>query len=150
MDEVDRRLLSSLQRDALQSYMALGQAAGLSAGSAHDRVRKLREREIIRRTTIDVDPGAVGRGLLAYVMVEAHAWMGDAATAQALQALPDVVEAHVIAGGASLLLKVRTESTEALQSVLRDIYKIDGVSGTETIVALDTFFERPVNVGALG
>ncbi|HEY2795956.1 MAG TPA: Lrp/AsnC ligand binding domain-containing protein, partial [Micromonosporaceae bacterium] len=46
------------------------------------------------------------------------------------------------------LLKIRTESTEALQAVLRDIYKIKGVSGTQTIVALETFFERPVYVGS--
>jgi Lrp/AsnC family transcriptional regulator, leucine-responsive regulatory protein len=147
MDDIDRRLVGALQRDALQSYVALGQVAGLSAGSAHDRVRKLRERGVIRRTTIDVDPAGVGRGVLSFVMVEANAWMGDAPTAAAIAALPDVVEAHVVAGGASLLLKIRTASTEQLQLVLRDIYKIKGVSGTETIVALDTFFERPVHVG---
>ena len=118
-----------------------------SAGSAHDRVRKMRDRGIIRRTTVDVDPAAIGRSVLSFVMVEASAWMGDAPTAAAVAALPDVVEAHIVAGGASLLLKIRTESTEQLQSVLRAIYKIKGVSGTQTIVALDTFFERPVNVG---
>jgi Lrp/AsnC family leucine-responsive transcriptional regulator len=147
VDEIDRRLVGALQRDALQSYVALGRVAGLSAGSAHDRVRKMRDRGIIRRTTVDVDPAAIGRSVLSFVMVEASAWMGDAPTAAAVAALPDVVEAHIVAGGASLLLKIRTESTEQLQSVLRAIYKIKGVSGTQTIVALDTFFERPVNVG---
>jgi Lrp/AsnC family transcriptional regulator, leucine-responsive regulatory protein len=148
MDEIDRRLVGALQRDALQSYVALGQIAGLSAGSAHDRVRKMRERGLIRRTTVDIDPGAVGRGVLSFVMVEANAWMGDASTASALAALPDVVEAHIVAGGASLLLKIRTAGTEQLQAVLREIYKIKGVSGTETIVALETFFERPINVAS--
>jgi DNA-binding Lrp family transcriptional regulator len=147
VDDIDRRLVGALQRDALQSYVALGRVAGLSAGSAHDRVRKMRDRGIIRRTTVDVDPAAIGRSVLSFVMVEASAWMGDAPTAAAVAALPDVVEAHIVAGGASLLLKIRTESTEQLQSVLRAIYKIKGVSGTQTIVALDTFFERPVNVG---
>ncbi|MFC7640114.1 Lrp/AsnC family transcriptional regulator [Streptosporangium lutulentum] len=65
MDAVDRALLKELQRDATQAYAALGQAVGLSAGSAHERVRKLRESGVIRRTTIDVDPAAVGRGVLA-------------------------------------------------------------------------------------
>lgn len=148
MDEIDRRLLAALQRDALMSYAALGQVAGLSAGSAHERVRKMRERDIIRRTTIDVDPASVGRGVLAFVMVDANAWMGDPPTARAVAALPDVVEAHIVAGGASLLLKIRARTTEELQAVLRDIYKIKGVSGTQTIVALETFFERPVNVDA--
>jgi Lrp/AsnC family transcriptional regulator, leucine-responsive regulatory protein len=146
VDPVDRRLVGALQRDALQSYVTLGRVAGLSAAAAHDRVRKMRERGVIRRTTVDIDPAAAGRGVLSFVMVEANAWMGDAPTAAAIAALPDVVEAHIVAGGASLLLKIRTESTEALQAVLRDIYQIKGVSGTQTIVALETFFERPVNV----
>nr|WP_225953343.1 Lrp/AsnC family transcriptional regulator [Kibdelosporangium phytohabitans] len=141
---MDRQLLAELQRDATQAYAALGQAIGLSAGAAHERVRKLREQGIIRRTTVDVDPAAIGRGVAAYVLVEANAWMGDAETKAALEALPEVVEAHVIAGPATLLVKVRTETTEELQASLRRLYAIDGVTGTQTTIVLETFFERPV------
>ncbi|MGV9367061.1 Lrp/AsnC family transcriptional regulator [Amycolatopsis sp. NPDC003731] len=145
MDEVDRMLLSELQRDATQAYAALGKAVGLSAGAAHERVRKLREQDVIRRTTVDVDPAAVGRGVAAFVLVEANAWMGDHPVREALEALPEVVEAHVIAGPASLLVKVRTATTEDLQSSLRRLFAIDGVTGTQTIVVLESFFERPVD-----
>jgi len=144
VDDQDRRLLAELQRDATQAYAALGQAVGLSAGAAHERVRKLREQGVIRRTTIDVDPSAVGGGVAAFVLVEANAWMGDAPVREALEAVPEVVEAHVIAGPAALLVKIRTPTTEALQATLRRLFTIDGVTGTQTIVVLDTFFERPV------
>ncbi|MET8348463.1 MULTISPECIES: Lrp/AsnC family transcriptional regulator [unclassified Micromonospora] len=144
VDDIDRALLARLQDDATQSYAALGKAVGLSAGSAHDRVRKLRERGVIRRTTIDVDPAAVDRGVSAFVMVDGNTWMGD--TCAALAAMPGIQEAHVIAGAASLLVKIRTATTEDLQAVLRGIFDIDGVTGTQTIVVLETFFERPVSV----
>jgi Lrp/AsnC family transcriptional regulator, leucine-responsive regulatory protein len=145
MDQIDRALIAQLQRDATQSYAALGQSVGLSAGAVHERVRKLRERGAIRATTVDVDPKALGLGVLSYVMVDSNAWMGD--TAAAFAALPEVQEAHVIAGAASVLLKVRTPTTEQLQDVLRRIYDISGVSGTQAIVVLETFFERPITVG---
>jgi DNA-binding Lrp family transcriptional regulator len=141
VDETDQILLVALRRDATQSYAALGKAAGLSAGAAHERVRKLRERGVIRRTTIDVDPVAVGRPVLAFVMVEANAWMGDAPTRAGLAALPEVEEAHIVAGSASLLVKIRTGTTEQLQDVLRRVFEIDGVTGTRTIVVLETVFE---------
>lgn len=144
MDHIDRTLLAELQRDATQSYAALGRAAGLSAGAAHERVRKLRERGVIRRTTVEVDPAVVGGGVLAYVMVDSNAWMGD--SADAFAALPEILEAHVIAGSATMLVKVRTTTTEQLQDVLRRLYAIDGVSGTQATVVLETFFERPVAV----
>ncbi|MEW2412210.1 Lrp/AsnC family transcriptional regulator [Streptomyces sp. NPDC046866] len=142
MDDIDRALVRCLQQDAGQSYAALGAAVGLSAGAAHERVRKLRERGVIRRTTVDVDPAAVGSGVLTYVMVDANAWMGDSAAA--FEAIAEIQEAHVIAGSASVLVKVRTATTEQLQEVLRRLYAIDGVSGTRATVVLETFFERPL------
>ncbi|WP_327088624.1 Lrp/AsnC family transcriptional regulator [Nonomuraea sp. NBC_01738] len=144
MDDIDRMLIGLLQEDATQSYAVLGKAVGLSSGAAHERVRKLRERGVIRRTTIEVDPVAVGRGVLAYVLVDGSTWMGD--TAERLLALPAVEEAHVIAGPASVLVKVRTASTKDLQDILRRIFEIDGVTSTQTIVVLESFFERQVNV----
>ncbi|MER7211696.1 Lrp/AsnC family transcriptional regulator [Streptosporangium sp. NPDC020072] len=145
MDQNDHVLIAQLQRDATQSYAALGQSVGLSAGAVHERVRKLRERGAIRATTVDVDPKALGLEVLSYVMVNSNAWMGD--TAAAFAALPEVQEAHVIAGAASVLLKVRTPTTEQLQDVLRRIYDIPGVSSTQAIVVLETFFERPITIG---
>ncbi|GGP96575.1 MULTISPECIES: Lrp/AsnC family transcriptional regulator [Streptomyces] len=142
MDDIDRALVLRLQQDAGQSYAALGTAVGLSAGATHERVRKLRERGVIRRTTIDVDPAAVGSGVLAYVMVDSNAWMGE--SADDFAAIPEIQEAHIIAGSASVLVKVRTSSTEQLQDVLRRLYAINGVSGTHATVVLDTFFERPL------
>ena len=143
MDDIDRRLLALLQEDAARPYAALGQAVGLSAGAAHERVRKLRERGVIRGTVVDVDPVKIGRGVLAFILVDSNAWMGDSAAAFA--AVTEIQEAHIVAGSASVLVKVRTATTEQLQDVLRRLYAIDGVSGTQAIVALDTFFERPVS-----
>lgn len=145
VDDIDRALIAELQRDATQAYAALGKAVGLSAGAAHERVRKLRERGVIRRTTVEVEPAALGRGVLAFVMVDSSAWLGDSAAAFA--AIPEVQEAHIIAGAASVLIKVRTATTEQLQDVLRRLYGIEGVSGTQATVVLETFFERPVDGG---
>ncbi|MGC4818614.1 Lrp/AsnC family transcriptional regulator [Micromonospora sp. DT63] len=146
VDDVDRALITQLQRDATQSYATLASAVGLSAGSAHERVRKLRERGVIRRSTVDVDPAAVGRGVSAFVLVSADSWMGDAPTRDALVAIPEIQEAHIIAGAASLLVKIRTATTEDLQAALRRIFGVDGVTGTQAMVVLETFFERPVSV----
>jgi DNA-binding Lrp family transcriptional regulator len=144
VDDIDRSLLTLLQADASQSYATLGQSVGLSTGAAHERVRKLRERGVIRRTTIEVDHDAVGRGMLAFVLVEASTWMGGDEVRDALMDLPDVQEAHIVAGSASLLLKIRTASTEDLQVVLRRIYELDQVLTARSVVVLETFFERPL------
>ena len=148
IDDVDRELLAQLQEDATQSYAALGQAVGLSAGAAHERVRKLKAAGVIRRTTVEVDPAALGHGILSYVLLDTDIWMGDEPTLRSLQAIPAVEEAHIIAGPASVLVKVRTATTEDLQATLRALHQVDGVTSTQTIVVLESFFERPLAVRA--
>ena len=60
--------------------------------------------------------------------------------------IPAVQEAHIIAGPASVLVKVRTATTEDLQATLRALHKIDGVTSTQTIVVLESYFERAPDV----
>lgn len=84
--------------------------------------------------------------MLAYVLVNAIAWMGEPSIREALLALAAVEEAHVVAGAATLMVKVRAASTDKLQQTLRDLHGLPGVSGTDTIVVLETFFERAVDV----
>ncbi|MEV0796693.1 Lrp/AsnC family transcriptional regulator [Kribbella sp. NPDC050281] len=143
IDETDRKLLTELQLDATQSYATLGQVVGMSAGATHERVRKLKAAGVIRRTAVEVDPAAVGQGVLAFVLLDADAWMGDEPTLRALEEIPAVQEAHIIAGPASVLVKVRTATTEDLQATLRALHQVDGVTSTQTIVVLESCFERP-------
>ncbi|MFJ7267289.1 Lrp/AsnC family transcriptional regulator [Streptomyces sp. NPDC099050] len=143
MDDIDRALIQCCQEDAGQPYAALAASVGRSAGATHERVRKLRERGVIRRTTVEVDPAAVGSGVLAYVMVGSTAWMGDSRAA--FDGIAEIEEAHIIAGSASVMVKVRrTATTEQLQDVPRRVYTTDGVSGTQDTVVLETSFERPL------
>ena len=114
----------------------------MSAGAAHERVRKLKTSGVIRRTTVEVDPVALGRQVTAFVLLDANAWMGDEPTQHALRAIEAVEEAHVIAGPASILVKVRTATTEDLQSALRALHQVAGVTSTQTVVVLESLFER--------
>jgi Lrp/AsnC family leucine-responsive transcriptional regulator len=145
MNEIDYALLSQLRTDAGRSYAELGQAVGLSPAAAHERVRKLRASGTIRGTTIDINPESLGRGVLAFVHIEANAWMGGCGPD--LVAIPEIEEAHIVAGQTSVLAKVRTASTLHLQVVLRRIFDIPGVTGTQATVVLEPLFERGIQIG---
>jgi Lrp/AsnC family transcriptional regulator, leucine-responsive regulatory protein len=146
VDTIDRTLLGLMQEDATRTYVELGEAVHLSAPAAHERVRKLRESGVIQRTTIDVDPEAVGKGMLVFALVDSSEWMGDAGTATSFLAIDGVEAAYAVAGKACVLAKIRTRTPSELQDVLREIYAIDGARGTESIVVLETLFERPMSV----
>lgn len=146
IDATDRRLLSALVEDATISYAELGERAALSAPAAHERVKRLRRSGVIRQTTAILDPDAVNKPLLAFVHVSTSGW-GKTSGLMAIAQYPEVEEIHSVAGDTSMLLKVRTVDTHALEHLLAYLYDIPGVIATRSYFVLSTYLERTVQPG---
>jgi DNA-binding Lrp family transcriptional regulator len=58
-----------------------------------------------------------------------------------LEAIPNVLECHAVAGEWAYLLKIRAESTADLERVLHLIRKVDDVNRTQSVIGLSTAFE---------
>ncbi|MDY0870707.1 Lrp/AsnC family transcriptional regulator [Dongia rigui] len=141
MDATDRKLLALLADDAETAYRDLGERLGLSAPSVFERVKKLKAQGVIKRNTIAIDGEAIGRPLLAFVHVNTEGW-GKSPELMAIQDDPRIEEIHAVAGDTCLIIKVRCESTKALEQLLKRIYDVPGVQGTRSYIALNTYLER--------
>ncbi|WP_186135109.1 Lrp/AsnC family transcriptional regulator [Burkholderia gladioli] len=146
LDPIDRKLLGVLVEDATMSYAELGKRVALSAPAVHERVKRLRRSGVIRRTSVQISPQAIGRSLLAFVHVDTKGW-GKTPELMKLSNCPEVEEIHSVAGDTSMLLKIRTEDARALEALLSSLYEIPGVSTTRTYVVLSTYLERSVQAG---
>jgi len=142
IDETDARILELLQRDGRESYAEVGQSVGMSGPSAHERVKKLEARGIIRGYAALVDPTLLGYGVLAYMFIKqvpgtiATDLTGDFAE------MDEIEECHHIAGEADYLLKVRATDTRHLERILHKIQSVPHVFTTETQVVFSSAFER--------
>lgn len=143
LDEFDRRILGILTKDARQTYAMIGETVGLSAPAVHERIKRMRQTGVITLTAALLDSAAVGKPLLAFVHVDADGW-GKSEKMMQLSQYPEVEEIHSVAGDTSVVLKVRTASTDALEHFLAQIYKLQGVRSTKSYVVLSTYLERPV------
>jgi DNA-binding Lrp family transcriptional regulator len=143
LDAFDRKILSVLVRDANVSDADLGQRIGLSAPAVHERVKRMRRTGVIRQTSVLLDPVAIGKPLLAFVHVDTRGW-GKTPELMAIAELPEVEEVHSVAGDTSMLLKVRTENSHALEGLLARIYDVPGVVSTRSYIVLSAHMERPV------
>ena len=142
MDRIDLRLLELLQADGRRPYAELGSEVGISGPSAHERVKKLEARGVIRGYSASVDPAKVGLGVLAFTwLTQAPGTAGEDLT-DSFAALPEVEECHHIAGEADYLLKIRARDMAHLGDLVRSIQAIEQVFTTETDVAFSTGFER--------
>ena len=70
LDAVDRRLVRELTADGRASYTDLAERVGLSVSAAHQRVRRLEQRGVIRGYSARVDPDLLGLPLTAFVSVK--------------------------------------------------------------------------------
>lgn len=70
MDQLDRKILNLLQRDASRSNVSVAEEVGLSPSSCLRRVRRLQKTGIIDRIVAILNPAKTGRGSKAMVTVE--------------------------------------------------------------------------------
>ena len=146
LDEKDARILEILQRDGRASNVELARAVELTPSATLERVRKLEERGLIKGYTAILDPHAVGLGLVAFIFLrvdDPEDLIGRAeGTAEALSALPSVLELHHLAGEDCFLMKVRARDTDDLYRFLRDeLGRFKAIRGTRTTIVLKTVKE---------
>ena len=137
IDSVDRAVIAALVQDARISLTDLAEAISVSRSTAHARLQRLRDENVITGFTATIDPQAVGLGVaaLVFIDIEQHDWRTLRAD---LAAIPGVEYLAMCAGRFDLMLIARAESIPALRDVLLEqIQRIAGVRSTETVVILD-------------
>jgi Lrp/AsnC family leucine-responsive transcriptional regulator len=142
LDDTDRALLARLQEDGGTPYAELGVVVGLSASAITDRLKRLKQKRILRRIVAEVDPVALGREFLVFLLVE----IGDMRQEQQFRARmaerSEVLECHHIAGDYSYLLKLRLAGPGHFERFLSEQVKtIGGIRRTHSIIALSTIKE---------
>lgn len=144
LDRTDFALVGALQQNAAQRLEDLGRLVELAPSSVHERLRRLERAGVIRRWTVECDAEALGLPVLAFVGVRSTRPCSE--LRPALEAVPEIEECHSVAGGLSMMLKVRAPSTAALLTLAERLRQVPGVEGTETTIVLATQFARPFRV----
>ena len=142
MDDLDYRLIDLLQRDGRATQLELSRAVGLSQPAVAERIRKLEERGVITGYAAHVDPSKLGRDITAFIGVSIEHPKYFEGFAKKVLALPEVLEAHRVAGQDSYILKVRTRNTKTLDTLLVETLRvISGVTRTHTTIVLTSIKE---------
>jgi Lrp/AsnC family transcriptional regulator, cysteine-sensing transcriptional activator len=127
LDALDRNILKVLQRDASLSLDEIARELGASKTPVWNRIRKMRETGVIRKETVIVDPDAIGLESCFFVLIRTSQHDADwlARFLKAVQARPEVMEAHRLAGDIDYILKVRVTNArgydEFYQALIKDV-----------------------------
>lgn len=109
IDDIDRRILSALQRDAGQSLEALGAEIGLSRNACWRRIRVLEEAGVITGRIATVDAARLGLGLQVFMQIRTNAHAPDwlRAFSAATRAMPEIQGVYRMSGDLDYLIRAR-------------------------------------------
>jgi len=141
LDEKDEAILQSLEIDSRKGTQAIADSLSLPRVTVHDRIRRLKEKGVIKRFTIQRDPRAVGLELRAFIFIRCERGQVDRRdVAEQLIALPFCIRVSIITGDWDLLVEVVASSMDTLgDAILDQLSKVPGVSGTQTMVSFYEF-----------
>jgi Lrp/AsnC family transcriptional regulator len=108
LDAIDRKILMVLQEDASLSVAEIGDRVGLSSTPCWKRIQRLEADGVILRRVALVDQNKIGLGITVFVSVESsdhsEAWLKK--FAEAVSAMPEVMEFYRMAGDVDYMLRV--------------------------------------------
>jgi DNA-binding Lrp family transcriptional regulator len=138
IDALDARLILLLAAEPRIGVLEASRRLGVARGTAQARLDRLQSRGVITGFGPDVDPAALGYGVMGFATLEIRQKGGHDAVAEHLAGIPEVLEAYTITGAADLMCRIVARSNADLQRVIDRIVAYDGIVRTSTVIALAT------------
>lgn len=135
MDDIDRRLLLLLTKDARASAADLGRALGVSRGTINNRIEKMMRLSIIESFTVDIGRGEKESQISAFALVHLNA-DDDGVVKSSLRRIEEVIEVSTLSGAFDLVIELRCASLDRLDTVLDKIRKLPDVADTQSHIRL--------------
>lgn len=150
MDDVDRAILRELGADARLPFRDLGARVGLSPNAAAARFRRLVDRGVIARFTVELGPGAGddaapagavtprGPGMEVFIDVRLREGVTCDDFAQSHRAFAEIVDAAHVTGPYDYLVHAVVPDAAGLDRLVRRLKAEAGVTQTSTRLAIRT------------
>lgn len=140
IDEIDKRILFELQQNARITNQDLADRVGLSPSPCLRRVRLLEERGVIDGYHARVNAEALEMRVTAFVYLTLESHFNDvvAKVEEMIVSIPQVQEAHLLAGAHDYVLRITCRSLAEYEEILRtQLRRIPSISSIQTTFAMN-------------
>ena len=133
MDDLDRRILNHLRRDARTAYTEIATRVGTSEGTVRNRVERMSEEGVIERFTVTTRTGNVR----AMVEISVDMNVNTDEVSDRLADWSDVDFVWQVSGEEDIVLVVDCVDTSAVNELISRARELEDVEGTKTRLILD-------------
>lgn len=138
-DDIDRRILRLLQRDASLSVADIADKVGLSTTPCWRRIQNMEKAGVIRARVALLDRASLNVGVTVYVSLRAgrhsHEWLED--FARNVSRIEEVVEFYRMSGDVDYLLKIVVPDIAAYDDVYKRLIKAAEFSDVSSAFAME-------------
>lgn len=146
MDEIDKKIVTQLQKNARTPLKTMAEHVFLSSPAVSARIERLEKEGIISGYEAKVNHAKLGYHITAFINLEIQP-VQKAEFYPFVQACPNVLECNCVTGDFSMLLKVAFQDTMSLDSF---ILKLQKFGRTSTQIVFSTAVEsRGIDVTTL-
>lgn len=135
MDSIDNKIIELLSRNAAISSVEISKEVNLSVPAVNKRVQKL-EKEVIERFTILTDRKALGKNVVAFVLIVMRYGDGVEKFLSYVKDDKDILECYALTGEYDYLIKICARDVEGLEDKLLDLKRQKGVVKSYTMLSL--------------
>ncbi|MCG8424697.1 MAG: Lrp/AsnC family transcriptional regulator, partial [Proteobacteria bacterium] len=140
IDEIDRVILRVMQADASLSLDRIADKAGLSKTAVWNRIQRLQQAKVIERQTVVIDPAKVGLIETFFIQIRTSAhesgWLEKFNAV--VRDMPEITEAHRLAGEIDYILKVQVPSTRHFDAFYKRLVGQISVFNVTSSLSMET------------
>ena len=139
LDDIDRKILRALLKDARLTVAQLAEQIGLSNSPAWTRLKRLEQDGFIEGyvTVLNQEMLGLPETVIIEVMLDHHDQDSLESFGKRLVEFPEVLEAYVTTGEYDYLIKVAVAGTSSYDKFLREkLYRIPGIRHSRSSFAL--------------
>ncbi|CDK41030.1 HTH-type transcriptional regulator LysM [Halorubrum sp. DM2] len=133
MDDLDRRILSILRRDARTPYTEIADRVGTSEGTVRNRVDRMTDEGVIERFTVTTRTGNVK----AMIEISVEMNVNTDEVGQRMVDWEEVDFVWQVSGEEDIVLVVDAVDTRAVNELITQAREMDEVKSTKTRLILD-------------
>ncbi|AIF69229.1 AsnC family transcriptional regulator [Palaeococcus pacificus DY20341] len=141
IDELDRKILRLLQKDARLSYREIAKELNIAVGTVHNRIKRMEENGVLKAFYPKVDYEKIGYGLTAIIGIQAQ---GKKIVEIEKQIAKDshVMCVYDVTGDYDIIIVAKFRNREDMNRFVKSVLAIDGVEKTTTHVAMQIVKEE--------
>lgn len=143
MDDKDRKILEVLNEDSSLTTRQIARKIRIPITTVHNRIRKLKEENIIKKYTIEMNHKLLGKNFPAIIMISfdysilKEKKIDQHKIAKEINMMPEVEKVSIVTGDFDAIVQVRVKDVEDFDKfLLKKLQNVSGVGKTKSMIVI--------------